>query len=126
MPLQKALGKALAGLEHRRALRGTKDAEAALLKRIHNAQRERQLRSNNSQPRLLGFHQAHHGVQVFGIHRNAACNLPDAAVARRANHFSHPRAARNRPGQRVLAPPGTKDQDFHRCIPSPARAKPEE
>ncbi len=74
---------------------------------------------------LLGLGQAHHGGNIFQIHRNAARNLRHAAVAGRANNFCDPLTAFHRPGQRMFAAPGTKDQDFHRSTPSQrARSKP--
>ena len=44
--------------------------------------------------------------------------LRHAAVAGRANHLRDALAARDRPGQRVFAASGTKDQDFHCSFPS--------
>ena len=51
VPLQKALGEALAGLEHGGLARGAEDAQAALLKRVDDAQRKRQLRPDDGQSR---------------------------------------------------------------------------
>jgi hypothetical protein len=53
VPLQEALGEALAGLEHGRGFGGPKDAQAALLKGVHNAERERELRADDGEPGLL-------------------------------------------------------------------------
>ena len=111
--LQKALGEALAGFQHGCGARGAEDAQAALLQRIDNAQRERQLGADDGEGGLLGLGQADHGGEVFEIDRDAARNLRHAAVARRANHLSDARAALDRPGQRMFAASGTKDQDFH-------------
>ena len=95
--LQEALGKALAGLEHGGGAGGPKDAQAALLKGVHDAQRERQLRADDGQAGLLGLGQADHGVEVFQIDGNAAGDLGHAAIAGRANHLSDARAALRRP-----------------------------
>ena len=111
--MQELLGEAFAGLEHGGGARGAKDAQAALLERVDNAERERQLRPDDGEAGLLGLGQADHRGEVFEVDWNAARDLRHAAVARRANNLSDARAARNRPGQRVFAAPGTKDQDFH-------------
>ena len=62
--------------------------------------------------------QADHGGQVFQIDWNAPRNLSNAAVAWRAHNFSDSLTARNRPGKRMFAAPGTKDEDFHESTPS--------
>ena len=97
---------------------GPKTRRPRSLKRVHNAQRKRQLRAHDGQIGLLRLGQADHGAEVLEIDRDAAGNLRHAAIARRTNHFSHARAALHRPGQRVFAAPGTKDQDFHLIFPS--------
>ena len=116
MALQETLGEALARFEHGRGARGTKDAQAALAERVDDAEGERQLGTDDGEVGLLGFGQADHGVEVFEIDGNAAGHLGHAAVARRANDLRDARAARDRPGQRMLAASRTKDQDFH-CSP---------
>jgi hypothetical protein len=123
VPLQKALGEALAALKHGRGAGGAKDAQAALLQGIHNAQRERQFRSHNDQVGLLGLGQADHCAHVLQVHRNAARNLGDAAIARRAHHLRDPFTPSYRPGQRMFAASRTQDQDFH-CISPSAPALP--
>ena len=63
--------------------------------------------------RLLSLSKADHRVQALQVYRNTAGNLGDAAVAGSANNLRHPFVARHRPGQRMFAAPGTKDQDLH-------------
>jgi hypothetical protein len=111
--LQKALGKSLAGFKHRRGARGAKDAEAALLQGVDNPERERKLRPDDGEIGTLSFGQAHHGVKVFQVERNAARNLRHAAVAGSADDFCHARAALDSPGKRMFAPAGAKDENFH-------------
>ena len=65
VPLQESLGETLAGLQHGRGPRGPEDAQAAFLQGVHNAQRERQLRPHDGQPRLFGLGQTNHCSHVF-------------------------------------------------------------
>ena len=95
--LHELLGKSLAAFQHGRGAGGAKDAQAALLKSVHNAQRKRQLRPDDGQGRLLSLGQPHHGIHVLQVDGNAARDLSDAAVAGRANHLCHARTALQRP-----------------------------
>ena len=117
--LHELLGESLARFQHGRGLGGTKDAQSALLQRIHNAKREGQLGADNGQVGLLGVGQAHHGIAVLQVHWNAARDLGNAAITRRANDLSDSCAALYCPGQCVFAASGTQDQDFHCCAFSP-------
>ena len=92
---------------------GPKTRRPRSLEGVDDAQRERQLRAHDGEGGLLGLGQADHGVEVFEIDGDAAGDLGHAAVAGRANHLRDARAARDRPGQRMFAASGTKDQDFH-------------
>ena len=116
--LQELLGEALAGFKHGRGARGPKNPQAALLKSVHNAQRKRQLRPHDGQSGLLSLSQTHHRIHILQVDWNTARNLGNAAVAGRANNLSYLFAAFYCPGQRMLAAPGTKDQDLHECTPS--------
>ena len=117
VPLQEALGEAFAGLEHGRRARGAEDAQTTLAQCVHNAQRERQFGADDGQAGLLGQGDLHHRVQALKVGGNAASDLRDAAVARRAHHFSDSRTALHRPSQGVFAPARTQNQDFHVPLP---------
>src|SRR5208283_4623495 len=84
------------------------------LKRVHAAQRERQLGTDDGQAGPLSLDEMDHGVKALQVARDAADRLRHAAVAGRADDFSNARTALDRPGKRMLAPTGTKDQDFHK------------
>jgi hypothetical protein len=112
VPLQNCLAKALAALEHGRGARGPKDAQAALLQGIHNAQRERQLRPDDGQGRLLGLGQAHHGGHILQVDRNAARNLRHAAVAGRANNFRNSRLRLTAQASACSRPPEPRIRTF--------------
>ena len=111
--MQEALGEAFAAFEHGGGARGAEDAQAALKQRVDDAERERQLRSDDGEGGLFGFGQADHGGKVFEVDWNAARDLRHAAVARCANDLCNTRAASHGPCQRVFPAPRTKDQDFH-------------
>ena len=114
--LEEALGEAFAGFEHGRRPRWPEDAQAALLEGIDHAQREGQLRADDGQLRLLVLDHANHRLHILQINRNAARNPLHAAIAGSADHLRHPRAAFDRPGQRVLAASRTQNQNLHRAF----------
>ncbi len=113
MALQKLLRKSLARLKHGGSPRRAKHTHPTLLERIHNAQGERQFRSNNRQAGLLRLSQPHHVLHIFQVHGHASGNLRNAAIARRANHLRYPLTPLDRPCKRMFAATGPKDQDFH-------------
>jgi hypothetical protein len=123
VPLQEALGEALAGFQHGCRARRPEDAQALGLQGVHNAQRKRHFRPHDRQPRLLGLGQLDHGLHALQIHRNAARNLTDAAVARRAHHFRDLFAAFHSPGQRVLPAPRPQNQNLHCTAPHGPRIR---
>lgn len=62
---------------------------------------------------MLSFCEAGHGVEVFEIDGNATRNLRHAAIAGRTDNLRDAGAARDGPGQGMLAASGTEDEDFH-------------
>ena len=115
--LHKLLGECLARLKLRGGLRGTKDAEALLLKRVNDAKRKWQLRADDSEIRLFRQRHAQHRLDVLHVGWNAAGHLGNAAVAGSADNLRDARAALDGPGKRVLAATGTEDENFHWRIP---------
>ena len=111
--LEKAFGKRLARLQHRRSLRRPKDLQSAELQCIHQPQRERQFRPDNCQVCLFGHGHLHHTVQVRKRNRHQARNLCDPAVTRRADYFRDPWALGDRPRQGMFAPTRSNDQNLH-------------
>ena len=114
--LHELLGEGLAGFETRGGLGGSEDAEAAGLEGVDDAEGEGQLGADDGEAGRLGLDESNHVVDVFEVDGNATGELGDAAVARRANNFSDAWAARDGPGKRVFAAPGTQDEDFHGLV----------
>src|SRR6266567_7378542 len=113
VPLQKALGEPLAGLQHGRRPRRTKYPETALAQRVHDTQRQWESRPHNRQFGLLCLHHLDHRIHIRQVRRNASRNLRHPPVARSAHYLRHSLAAFYRPCQRMLAATRSKDQDFH-------------
>jgi hypothetical protein len=114
VPLHEPLGKRLAGLQHRRRLGRPKHRQPPCLQRIHQAHRQRKLRSNHGHGRHLRLHQPHHLVHIAHIHRHAPCHRSDPTVARRTHHLSHPPRTPQGPAQRMLPSTTANHQNLHR------------
>jgi hypothetical protein len=121
--LQETLGEAFAGFKHGSLARGTENANAALLKRINNAEGEREFRANDDQGGLLGLRQAHHLVKVLEVDGDAARHLRNASITRRAYHLRYTFAAGYSPGKRMFSSTRTKDQNLHESRLSTLKSK---
>ena len=92
------------------------------LKQIHDAERQRIVRPDDGKADLLVFGKGEQSRQIFRLNVDAldgrtvaGRTLPgDARVARRAPQFRDARRLREFPNQRVFAPAGANDQNFHR------------
>ncbi len=113
MALHELFRKGLAALKPGCCPCRSEDAHPALLQRIDQAERERNLRTHHRQGRVLDRHEIDHGLQIVHIDRNTPGDLRDPSVPRSADYFGHIRRFADGPDQGVFAPTTTDHQYLH-------------
>jgi hypothetical protein len=121
MLLHEVLGKGFRGLKLGGPAVWPPNAQAVLLKEVHNAQGQRIVRPNDREINSMFLGQRKQGRQVFrrdigaldwrSVARQALGS--DAGVARRAPQACGTRRLSQLPHQRVFASARPNDQDFH-------------
>src|SRR3989449_5186021 len=113
LALHEPLGENLPPFEPGRRLARANHGQPRLFKLVRDTRDERRLRADDRKVRrqLLGQLQGISGVRK--VEWEALGLLGDPGVSRSAVNLFHVRAFTQLPGQRVLAPPGTEDEDFH-------------
>jgi hypothetical protein len=108
------LGEGFAALELRRFSRRTKDRKSPLAQAIGNACGKGRLRSYDDKVDRLTLAKVAEGRGILARSLGkAARNKCHAVASRRCENPLDPRAPRDLPGKRVLAPAGAHDEDPH-------------
>ena len=118
MALQEFLGEGLGAFELRGGLARPEATQARGREGVDHADHQRRLGTDDGEADLLGLRQRHQAGDVFGGDVDVAhARLGGgAAIAGRHQHFGNLGRLRAFPGERVFAPAGTDDQDFHAAI----------
>src|SRR3989442_6806089 len=113
LALHEPLGENLAPFEPGRRFARANHGQARLFKLVRDTRDERRLRADDRKVRrqLLGQLQGIRGLRK--VEWEALGLLGDPGVSRSAVNLFHVRAFTQLPGQSVLAPAGTEDEDFH-------------
>ena len=117
--LAQVLGEALGAFQPRRPFGRAEGLDAGRFQIVDNAGAERRLRPDHDEVDLVRLGESDHRRMVGGIERHAFGLARDAGIAGRAIELVGERARRHFPGQRVLAPAGTEDEDVHGRVGRP-------
>ena len=113
------LGKTLGAFQPCGGLARAEGPDSGGGKIVDDAGAQRPLRSDHDQIDRARPAEFDHRRMIGGIERQQFGLVRDAGVAGRAIESLHQRARRHLPGQRVLAPAGTKEKDVHGCATAP-------
>ncbi len=113
------LGKNFAGFELGRFFRWTKYAQTGLMKKIHEAQRQRLLWADHRQVDFLLLGPFGQPVEIGGFDGDVDAILGRAGVAWRAVNSGDPRGLGQFPDQGVFAPAFADHQYLHESSQAP-------
>ena len=111
--LHQILGKGLAALDDGSVLARTEGADACGLERVHHAERERIIRRDHNEIRLVLLRERDHAVDVGRFDGNALRLSGDAAVARGAPDMVSLGALLQCMDDGVLTAAAADNQNFH-------------
>ncbi len=116
MAHEEFLGELLAALEPRRKLARTEARQAGGLKGIDNARDQRPFRTHDGETGALLLRQRNQPGDVRRGNRGIAAFVLErrAGIARRDDHFRHPRRLCKLPRQRMFASAAADDEHLHR------------
>ena len=80
---------------------------------VDDAERQRDLRTDDGEPALLVFGKASQSLYVVGGHGEGSREPGYAGVSGRSYHLTDESAARQLPGERVLSASAPDDEDPH-------------
>src|SRR5207247_8066935 len=118
------LGERLARLDAARAAVGAEDIESRMPELFADAGVDRRLWAEHHQAEPLAFGEVDETHHVGGADGDVARHATGAAVARRAVHALDEVRLDALPDERVLARPGTDDEDLHPRVSGAASATP--
>ena len=113
MALHEVLGEGLGGLEPGAVLRGTEDAQAAVLEDVHDAGGKGVIGADDGEVDLFGLGEPGEGFDIGDGDGKIAAEGLGAGIARGAKEVGHAGRLAQLPTECVLAAAAADDEDFH-------------